>query len=260
MKRPNRESLLIACVAGLLAGGAHGAQLRFNASATALSGLSTGSLMADGVTMQVAAAPTGARLDVRSAGLGLNSRSVAGATDTDIDKFNLLGGSAAGQAEAITFSFDRPGVINALYFDGVKDESFEFFRLEGPGGLLMSIFDGQIVLRLSDIGTITEPNVVLLSEAPGTAVDDELFGLSIPFRAGDLFTLTYGEYQPDPSTFVPGFVPEAPNGARFQGLDITPVPEPASSTALTIVLWATLAAQRRRGARLHGPSRTCRTA
>ncbi|QDU91328.1 hypothetical protein Pla175_47490 [Pirellulimonas nuda] len=233
---------LSVCVATALAGDASAASFRFDTPASPLNGQAAGVLVADGVAMNASALPSGGWFDVRSAGLGINSRPIAGATDGEIDKFNLLGGSAAGQPEAIAFSFDHAGVINALYFDGVKDESFEFFRLEGPGGLLLSIFDGQIGLRLTDVATVAEPNVTLLDEAPGTPVDDDLFGLSIPFQAGDVFTLTYGEYAPDPATFVPGFSPLAPNGARFQGLDITPAPVPEPASVLTAAATLALAA------------------
>lgn len=230
-------------LAAVLLGGpltvADAATFAFARQANGVSGLTSAQVSADGVAMTLSAMPEGAVLDERSSGgLGVTSRSLAGVTDAGLDTFNVLGGTApvAGQGESITFSFDQRGVLTALDLDGVKDESFEFFRLEVPGGEVLSIFDSQIGLRLVDLSLIDEPNVTLLSEIPGEDVDDDLFGLSIPFRPGEQFRLTYGEYTPDPSNYQPGFTPETPNGARFSGVTVQLVPEP--SAAPLIGLWA----------------------
>jgi hypothetical protein len=212
---------------------AQAATFRFESSADPVNGQSFAAKTVEGRTMSLAASPAGAVLDVRFGGLGVNSRAIVGATDSGIDRFNVLGGGFAGESESIEFSFDAPGVITTLDFDGVKDESFEFFQLTTPRSGVWSIFDSQIGLRLIDITLIDEPNLTLLTEAGSP--DDDLFGIAIPFAAGEVFTLTYREYTPDPSNYQPGFVPEAPNGARFQGLEVTFVPEPSAGLLLASV-------------------------
>ncbi|QDV76986.1 PEP-CTERM sorting domain-containing protein [Botrimarina mediterranea] len=223
---------------------AQAATFRFESSADPANGQAVAAKSVEGRTMSIAASPAGAVLDFRLGGLGVNSRGIDGATDPEIDKFNLLGGGLAGESESIQFSFDAPGVITTLDFDGVKDESFEFFQLTTPRSGVWSIFDSQIGLRLIDITLIDEPNLTLLTEAGSP--DDDLFGIAIPFAAGEVFTLTYREYAPDPSNYQPGFVPEAPNGARFQGLEVTFVPEPSAGLLLASVGGFVAALSRRR--------------
>ncbi|TWT95253.1 hypothetical protein Pla108_33970 [Botrimarina colliarenosi] len=218
---------LIAAVMLSLAVAAEAASFRFESTADPANGLTAATKSDGGLAMSFQAAPAGAVFDVRTSGLGLNSRAIAGVSDGEIDKFNRLGGSLAGQSETLTFSFDKPGFITSLDFDGVKDESFEYFRLETPGGEVLSIFDSQIGLRLVDLSLITEPNVTLLTEEGSP--DDDLFDIAIPFGAGEVFTLTYREYTPDPTNYQPGFSPLVPNGARFQGLTAILAPEPASA-------------------------------
>lgn len=225
------------------ADGARAATFRFVSPASPLAGQTSGVLTDGGVTISLAALPDGATFNLQREGLGLNSLSVAGATDPEPDRFNLLGGALAGSSEAIAFSFDQQGLLTSLDFDGVKDESFEFFRLETPGGQVLSIFDSQIGLRLVDIGLINEPNVTLLTEIGSP--DDDLFGLAIPFGPGDVFRLIYREHSPDPSNYQPGFVPETPNGARFQGLTVELVPEPTSG-GVTLAIAAALSRRSRR--------------
>ena len=127
-------------------------------------------------------------------GLGVNSRAIADATDDEIDKFSMIGGnaSASGSAEFVTFSFDQPGILTEIDFDGVKDESFEYFRLQTATSPDLYFFD-------SFIGSTADPNqinvpgqVVFLQEGTGTN-DDRSPELSIPFAAGQVFTLTYGQ-------------------------------------------------------------------
>jgi hypothetical protein len=236
--------LIVLIVAGpLQTRAAQAATFRFESSVDPAHGQAVATKTAEGRTMSVAASPAGAVLDVRFGGLAVNSRGIGGATDPGIDRFNVLGGVLAGVSESIQFSFDAPGVITTLDFDGVKDESFEFFQLTTPRSGVWSIFDSQIGLRLVDLSHINEPNLTLLTEAGSP--DDDLFGIAIPFAAGEVFTLTYREYTPDPSNYQPGFVPENPNGARFQGLEVTFVPEPAAGALLASVV-AAAAANRRR--------------
>lgn len=210
------------------------ATFEFSSSSSPINGLVSGDVTVDGVTMSLEAQPAGAVFRTGNSGMGINSRGVAGVVDPEIDKFDVLGGTAAGTSDAFTFSFDHDGILTSLDFDGVKDESFEFFRLETPGGQVLSIFDQQIGLRLIDISLISEPNVTLLTEE-GSA-DDDLFGLSIPFSAGEEFSLIYGEYIPDPANYQPGFTPEQGNGGRFAGVTVELVPEPTSIAVLLIGL------------------------
>lgn len=198
----------------------------FGRETTGVRGLTDAQVVQGGVTMSLSAGPAGAVFDERTVGgLGINSRTISGVSDQEIDKFNFTGGTQI-SAESMTFSFDRAGKITELNFDGVKDESFEFFRLETPSGEVLSIFDSQIGLRLVDLSLISEPNLTLLTEGGGA--DDDLFDLEIPFAAGEEFRLIYGEHIPNPSNYQPGFTPEAGNGARFTGVTITPIPEPAA--------------------------------
>jgi hypothetical protein len=195
------------------------------------------------------AGPTGARLSENDdAGLGIDNRPVAGSTaDTGINrgatKFNIIGGSGplTGSAEFITFSFDKPGVLKHLLFDGLKDESLEFFELLLPSGKKLTIFDSQTQDKLIDQGfdlaDMQVTNPVLCQDE-----EDDLYDLNYRFAAGEVFTLTYGEV--DFNTILPGYVPvvdQVPNGARFQGLSV--VPEPSS---ILIVTMGVLAASFRR--------------
>ncbi|MEO0530754.1 MAG: hypothetical protein AAF266_09305, partial [Planctomycetota bacterium] len=219
-------------------------EFRFGSRSAGISGLANATVTCDGFAMSLAAGPAGATFtEGDPAGMGIRSREIAGAIDESTDKFNLLGGSVAGQTESVTFSFDTAGMLTELYFDGVKDESFEFFRLETPSGEVLSIFDSQIGLRLNDINNVTEPNVTLLSETGGA--DDDLFGLAIPFQAGESFTLTYGEYLPTPAELPTGFIPDTGNGARFQGVTITAIPEPTATGLVVLAIFASGALRRR---------------
>ena len=209
----------------------------FGGNANGIAGLESADLVDNGVTMSLAVTPVGGVFNENStSGLGINSRGVTGAIDGSNDKFDVLGGTLAGQSDGVRFSFDTDGLLTELYFDGVKDESFEFFTLTTPSGVVYSIFDSQIGLRLIDINSVTEPNVTLLSETGGA--DDDLFGLAIPFAAGEVFTLVYGEYFPEPSDLPVGFTPDQGNGARFQGVEIVSVPEPSGLLIALLTLVA----------------------
>ncbi|MEM9754046.1 MAG: hypothetical protein AAF916_11775 [Planctomycetota bacterium] len=215
----------------------------FGRGANGVNGLASAVATSNGVALSLTAEPQGAALaEVSAGGLGVNSRGIAGVVDDSNDKFDVLGGTLAGQSEGLTFSFDTDGVLNELRFDGLKDESFEHFRFETPTGQVFTLFDSQIGLRLIDVGSIGLPGVTLLAESGG--LDDDLVGLSIPFRAGDVFRLTYGEYLPDPSELVVSFNPQTGNGGRFQGVTITAIPEPA--TLLVFAAGLAAAAPRRR--------------
>lgn len=236
--------LILLVIVGLMqTRAAQAAAFRFESSVDPANGQAVATKTVEGRTMSIAASPVGAVLDIRFGGLGVNSRGIVGATDPGIDRFNVLGGVLAGVSESIQFSFGAPGYITTLDFDGVKDESFEFFQLTTPRNGVWSIFDSQIGLRLVDLSLINEPNLTLLTEAGSP--DDDLFGIAIPFSAGEVFTLTYREYTPDPGNYQPGFVPENPNGARFQGLEVTFVPEPAAGAMLASLVAAAAVSRRR---------------
>ncbi|QDT67527.1 hypothetical protein MalM25_04260 [Planctomycetes bacterium MalM25] len=246
---------LTACLLSLLGSNsapAGSASYQFGSNANGLGGQASATLQDGGATLslEVVDSLSGAVLDERSrSGLGLNSRGVAGGVDPEVDKFNLLSGppELAGAGEAIRFSFDVAGVLTSLDFDGVKDESFENFRLETPRNGVVTFFDSQIGLRLLDVGSIDEPGVTLLLEEPGGTIDDEIHSLAFAFAPGEEFTLIYGEYFPEPSELVPGFTPESGNGSRLQGLGVTLVPEPAGALLAMLALLSATGRARRIG-------------
>ena len=207
-----------------------------------------------GVTATFTAGPAGAVLDDRSSGgLGVNSRGLAtsAVSDPEIDKLNLLGSLPGGftpldgTGESISFSFDQPGAITSLLFDGMKDETLEYFVLTLPNGGVITIFDSQAEFRLGIQGfSLADLNVINPVEAQ--LEDDDLTGLNLGYNAGDVFTLTYGESD---YIEIPGYEPfpgepiEFGNGARFQGV-VTAVPEPGA--AVLLLSLGSLAALRRR--------------
>ena len=170
-------------------------------------------------TISLAAGPSGSTLyDVDPQGLGIDSRPVA-FSDPDRSKFNLVDGSAPVAGEAIEFSFDRAGVLTGLIFDGVKDETLEYFRLLIPGMTPIYFFDSQ-----ADPSAINVPgDVVFLLE--NGAMDDEVVDLRIPFQAGTAFDLSYGQ-------LLMG------NGSRLEGITVV-VPEPSGLllTAFAGLMW-----------------------
>jgi hypothetical protein len=193
------------------------------------------------------AGPAGARLNENDdAGLGIDNRLVAGATaDTGANrgatKFNIIGGSGplADSAEFITFSFDRSGVLQDLLFDGLKDESLEFFELLLPSGAKRTIFDSQTLAKLTDQGfdlaDLQVMNPILCQDE-----EDDLYDLNYRFAAGEIFKLTYGEV--DFNSLLPGYVPvvdQVPNGARLQGLAVIPEPTATMLVAAVMVLAST---------------------
>ncbi|MEM1303341.1 MAG: hypothetical protein AAGG46_00505 [Planctomycetota bacterium] len=207
------------------------ASFLFGRNAFGLTGVGSKTIAQPGVAMSLATTVPGAEFNENGTrGLGSNSRAVAGATDPEIDRFNVLGGALDGQREGLVFSFNTAGVVTDLLFDGLSDEAFEFFRLETPSGRVLSLFDSEVGLRVTRLSAIDEPNVTLLEEIG--VPDDDLSGLSIPFAAGETFTLTYGEYLPDPSDLAPGFDLRLGNGGRFEGVVVTLVPEPTGAAII----------------------------
>jgi hypothetical protein len=185
--------------------------------------------------MQLAAGRSGARLvttPFSNSGLGVDSSQVAGATDSSANVFEILGGSSTGLGEFVQFSFDRPGLLTGFDFDGVKDELLEYFRLESANGLRISFVDSHADMPDAPHPAYEHPvaaavhagalsgEVVYLWEVSGL-YDDEVYGLQLPFVAGQVFTLTFG-YVGEP--FSQGIA----NGARLQGIEVQSVPEPAA--------------------------------
>ncbi|MEQ8209631.1 MAG: hypothetical protein RH917_07345 [Lacipirellulaceae bacterium] len=206
--------------------------LLFGFNSNGLTGLSTAEIPLQESQLSVSALPLGTVFnEVDNSGLGIDSRSLS--SDGDITKLNRIGGVNSPDFEAMTFSFSRSGVLESINLDGLKDETLEYFSLELPNGVALSLFDFEVELRLnqqgfqlSDLGV---PNPTL---ADGSR--DDFVGLDIPFLAGEIFTLTYREIDYD-NAVLPGYRPEddfgrptgdLPNGARLQGLGFTTVPEP----------------------------------
>ncbi len=216
---------LIAVLTLLLAYELSAATFVFNSSTNSMNGLAVTSLTDDGFTMTLAAGPAGAVLDdVDAQGLGINSRGIPGAVDDDATKFNVIEGTSpvSGQGESAEFSFDRAGILTALDFDGVKDELFEYFRLDTGSGEPIYFFDS-----MADPAGINVDGMVIFLQESAT-LDDEISGLSIPFSAGQVLTLSYGQLG-------------AGNGSRWEGLTVA-VPEP---NGLALLLFLVLPLKRR---------------
>jgi len=208
--------------------------------ANGLSGLSSKTLTADGIAMSisvVANLPGAVFNEFDFRGVTIDSAAVAGVTDIEGNgKINLVAGPVA--TESLTFSFDTAGVIDDIFFDGITDDALEFFRLQSTGGYLATFFDFEIP-NVVDVGLITEPNIEYLF-TDAVANDDRL-GINILFQAGEVFTLSYGQ--------VDSLLPvgaERGNGARFGGVNVHAVPEPAGSMFLIVVATAAVANWRRR--------------
>jgi hypothetical protein len=237
---------LVASV-GMACQGVIAETLVFEDNLHALTGQTSATVAAGSFAGTFTAGPAGARLNENDdAGLGIDNRLVAGSTaDTGINrgatKFNIIGGSGplAGSAEFITFSFDKPGVLQHLLFDGLKDESLEFFGLLLPSGATLTIFDSQTLSKLTDQGfdlaDLQVTNPVLCQDE-----EDDLYDLNYRFAAGEVFTLTYGEV--DFNAILPGYVPvvdQVPNGARLQGMAVIPEPTATMLVAAAMVLAST---------------------
>lgn len=223
----------------------------FGGNANGLAGQESASLTDVGFQLSLQAGPAGAVFNESdSDGMGIDSRGIEGVTDGgsvgDPDKFNIIDGTApvSGQGEFVTFSFDTPGVIETLLFDGLKDETLEYFTLEFPDASVVTFFDAQAELRLTDQGfqlsDLGVPNPTLASDD-----EDDFPMVEYAFAAGEQFKVTYGQI--DFASVLPGYLPATGglgNGARFQGIVVRPIPEPA--TALLGLLAGALAVTARR--------------
>jgi hypothetical protein len=205
--------------------------------------------------LQMSAGPAGAVLRETNgpAGLGVDSSALAPQT-TDNLAFSLsvLGGSGeyAGSGEYVEFSFDRPGILTGLNFDGVKDELLEYILLETAGGRRIFFFDSsanmpdvvhpiyQHPLDAAVMANQIDGEVVLLWEVVGL-YNDEVYDLNIPFSAGQRFRLTFG-------AVAPPFAQGPSNGATLQGITVAAVPEPGSGAILVVLSVGTAVGLRRR--------------
>ncbi len=214
-----------------------------------ITGLASAELESEGVKIFLQAGPSGSRFDDSDAqGLGINSiNSPAGITDPDRTKLNFIAGHPSGTpvAESFAFSFNRPGILKDLLFDGVKDETLEYFSLEFPDGHVITMFDSEADFRLGIQGfSLTDLNVSHPIEFQ--TEDDDLTGIGYSFAAGEVFTFTYGEGSYDD---VPGYrtnpnFPQFPNavgdGARFQGVVVQIIPEPTIGLVMVAAFSACL--------------------
>lgn len=191
-------------------------QFNFSNGQNGITGITSAVIPGIDFQMQLSAAPDGALLDeIDAQGMGINSVPVSG-QDDDASKFNLIEGSGpfVGQGERLQFSFDRAGLITGLNFDGVKDETFEYFLLESSGLTPTFFFDSQ-----ADPAQINvDGDVVFLLE--DDFFDDEIVGLAIPFTANQELAITYGQLL-------------AGNGSRFEGITVE-VPEPSTIVLLLV--------------------------
>jgi len=216
----------------------------FGSNANNLVGAATKTLVSGSVSMHLAAGPVGSGLWETGSDLGMGVDATAvlgpGGQSARFDRIN-------GVSEFIEFSFDTPGTLTGLNFDGVKDESFEYFLLESSGGVHVNLFDSAANFTIP--GAID--NAVLLGAINGQVIymlegggfDDEVIDLVIPFAAGQVFKLTYLELGGGlGAAFEPTL---APNGARLQSITVAAVPEPAT-LFLAVVGLAMLLAFRRR--------------
>jgi hypothetical protein len=215
-----------------------------NGSPSGLNGLHSGSVVGTDVTATFTAGPGSAVIATDAQRLGVNSSSNSGVVDPFPNRMNLMSGSQAGVGESIRFSFNQPGILNTLYFDGMKDESLEYFMLQTPSGAALSIFDFEAQMRLTfqgfDPADMQVTNFTMADDA-----QDDITGLAIPFQPGQEFVLTYG--QVNYANLLPGYIPmnsggvptgDLPNGARFEGVSVTVLPEPGCLSLIASVALA----------------------
>jgi hypothetical protein len=210
----------------------HAHSIVFADNTHGLTGQASAIIAAGPFVGSLTAGPAGALLNENDdQGLGVDNRPAAGSladsgATRGVTKLNIIGGSGplAGSGEYVTFTFDRAGVLKHLFFDGLKDETLEYFKLTLPGGDVMTVFDSQTQAKLNDQGfdllDLQVTNPVLCQDE-----EDDLYDLNFRFQAGEVFTITYGEvaYASVLPTYVP-VVLELPNGSRFQGFDVVPEP------------------------------------
>ncbi len=204
------------------------------------------SIVSESTTATFAAGPAGSLLDDSDdQGLGIDTQNIPGTKDAmgggERTKFNILEGNnnSTNLGESLTFSFDRAGILNDIHFDGVKDETLEYFMLTFPNGDQITIFDSQAEFRLAlqgyHLSDLNVPNPIEFQ-----LEDDDLTGINYRYLAGEVFTLTYGEgnYANVPEYKTNPRFPQFPNavgdGSRLQGIVVTSIPEPTSFLMLLL--------------------------
>lgn len=210
-----------------------------------IAGMASADVQNGSVTMMLTAGPAGSRFDDSDEqGLGIDSVDTsAGISDPDRSKVNLITGHPLGTkiGEAISFSFNRPGILHDLLFDGVKDETLEYFSLTLPNGQVMTIFDSQTRFRLG-IQDYALSDLNLANPVQCQTENDDLMGIDYRYQAGQVFTLTYGEgdyglipdYRTNPR--FPQFPNAVGDGCRFQGVNVSVIPEPSTIVLLIVAL------------------------
>jgi hypothetical protein len=222
---------VIALLASGLATTARADTFTFGQGTNDFLGASSKTLTASGFSLNLVAGPAGSGLweSGGGSGMGVDATAVLGSGGLPA-RFDRI----AGVSEFLEFSFDEPGMLTGINFDGIKDESLEYFILESVGGLHINLFDSAANITIPGAvdnavsqGAITGPVIYLLE---GGGFDDETNSLQIPFAAGQVFRLTYAEVG---GGLGAAFEPILqPNGARLQGLTVAAVPEPASLVLL----------------------------
>jgi hypothetical protein len=230
--RVQPSCVLFACMAALGIGfnvTARGETFAFGSGLNNFVGATSKQLSTGAFGMNLAAGPTGSGLweTDGGGGMGVDSSPVLGpgGLAARFDRVN-------GASEFVEFSFDVPGRLTGIDFDGVKDESLEFFILESAGGLRINFFDSAANTTIPGAidnavlqGAVTGQVVYLLE---GGGFDDETTSLAVPFEAGQVFRLTYAEVGGGLGAAYEPVL--APNGARLQGITVAAVPEPDSFT------------------------------
>lgn len=220
----------------------HASTFAFGGSQNGMNGLEAKSLASGGFSMVLGTSIPGTKLnEPQNAGLGIDSQSLVGADDNAPALFNVIGGSGplTGVGEGVQLTFDRPGILTAIDFDGVKDESLEYFILETPSGQRINFFDSAAnttipgaVDNAVTAGAVTG-NVIYLLEL-NNVIDDEAQDLHIPFAAGEAFTLTFQDLGSKFGAIQPS------NGARLQSITVAEIPEPATYSVAAVGCLAVL--------------------
>jgi len=185
-----------------------------------------------GCWLLVTAASQAATFRFQTTDNGLDRRA-AGAMVADQITMNLTAGPASAGALMREFNSGLGIVmLTGLDFDGVKDESLEFFTLE-TFGVRLHFFDSQAIRSLVESANL--PGEVVYLDEISSQIDDEVSNLKVRFAAGQLLTLTYGELDGQVVTLQRG------NGARLQAITVqlNPVPEPAAvlPSASLVIGW-----------------------
>ena len=242
--------------------GAQAESFLFGENANGVTGQTAASLDSGPFRLELAADPPGAVLDEQDdEGLGIDTSSLMDVSDGggtgDPRKFNLIDGNSpvSGQGESVEFSFQRRGILKDLLFDGMKDETLEYFSIAFPDASIITFFDFEAEFRLNQqsfqLAELGVANPTLAADA-----SDDLIGVNYHFEAGEEFQITYGEI--DYRNVLPGYEPlgsqKFGNGARLEGIVVV-VPEPACVTLSLVCLFLVSAVINHGGRRSLSPRR-----